>query len=92
MFASHIQDYIMNYFPYKNNSKNNWITKYTNLTKLQKLLKANAGSVTSDLGGRAHGYLRTEISPDDYAKLSQKPYDKPTHPGLPKIPSSTEHH
>ena len=48
---------------------------------MKKKLKANAGSITSDLGGGAHGHLGTVLSTKNYVNLSQTPYNKHTHPG-----------
>ena len=55
-------------------------------------MKANTGSVNSDLGGGKHGNLGLELSISDYEKLDTVPYTKPTHPGLLVIPNAIAHH
>ena len=52
------------------------------LIKLKKQLKANASSVTSNLGDGLHSHLGLMIlNPVDYALISQIPFDAPVHPG-----------
>ena len=54
---------------------------FVSLTKLKKQLKINAQSVFSDLAGGSHGHLGLVLAPEEYALVSQTPYDFPAHPG-----------
>ena len=92
MFASHTQDYITPYFLYISITNIIGRPTYSTLTNLKKERKANTGSVTSDLGGGAHGHLGTVLSSEAYSNQLETPYNKPTHTGPLQIPSATSHH
>ena len=53
--------------------------------KLKDKLKANTSSVTSELGGGINGHLVLVLTPDEYTKTSEVPYEKPRHPGQLRI-------
>ena len=63
---------------------------YTTLKTLKDLLKANAVSVPTTLGGRNHGYLGLILSPATYATISPTAFIKPAYLGQhPAIPGGT---
>ena len=59
---------------------------FTSLHDLLRRLKANASSVPCTLGGGAHGYVGTLLSPQAYASLSNTAFNPPNHPGSLVIP------
>ena len=59
---------------------------FSSLHDLLRRLKANASSVPCTLGGGAHGYVGTLLSPPAYASLSATPFYAPNHPGALSIP------
>ena len=54
---------------------------FLTLNRLKKQLKANAQSITSDLGGGADGHLGLVLFPAEYTMVSDTPYEMHTHPG-----------
>ena len=54
---------------------------YQSLTQLHQELKANAGSVPSNLGGGNFGYLGILFSDAQYTLVSDIPFITPVHPG-----------
>jgi len=54
---------------------------YQSLTQLHQELKANAGSVPSNLGGGNFGYLGILLSDAQYTLVSDIPFVTPLHPG-----------
>ena len=86
-------DYINNSFVYPTLNRIHGYPSYASLLKLKKQLKSNAKSVSTDLGGGAHGHLGLVLSPEEYGTVSQTPYEFPDHPGefnLPRNSSSDE--
>ena len=59
---------------------------YNLLKNLKDRIKANAASITSRLGGGAHGHLGLVLDPPIYANVSAVPYVRPLHPGDLNIP------
>ena len=59
---------------------------------MQKLLKANATSVHSDLGGGQFGDLGLVLDDTTYRDLMGTHYVRPIHPGILLIPQGTAHH
>ena len=53
---------------------------FTALNKLKTYLKANAKSVRSNLGGGFHGHLGLVLTDEEYAMLSDIPFEEPVHP------------
>ena len=49
------------------------------LLQLRNELKAKAISVTSNLGGGAHGHLGLILTPAQYGLLSNAPFVRPAH-------------
>ena len=65
---------------------------YATLKTIKDELKANATSVTTDLGGGANGHLGLVLTPTEYGNVSAIPYVRPAHPGTLVIPpGSTQH-
>ena len=65
---------------------------YITLKIIKDEMKANAASVSTDLGGGANGHLGLMLSPMEYANASLVPYVKPVHPGTLVIhPGTTQH-
>ena len=65
---------------------------YALLKTIKDELKANAGSVTSDLGGGHYGHLGLVLSPAEYLNVSAMPYVRPVHPGQLTIPAGISQH
>ena len=61
---------------------------YGLLKNLKDRIKANAASITSRLGGGAHGHLGLVLDPAEYANVSAVPYIRPGHPGTLTIPNA----
>ena len=59
------------------------------LIKLKKQLKANASSVSSNLGDGLHGHLGLVLNPVDYALVSPVPFVAPVHRGALAVPQGT---
>lgn len=85
-------DYVSTYFPHKNTTKIIGRPTYDNLKELRNHLKANAASVTSDLGGGAHGHLGLVVPAAEYQTLVNSEYVRPVHPGALVIPANTALH
>ena len=82
-------DYVNIYFEYPNLTKIHGNPSYDTLRELKKQLKANASSVTSDLGGGANGHLGLVCTTAEYESVSVLPYLVPLHPGVLIIPPNT---
>ena len=82
----------MTYFPYKTTTKIVGKPTHTILALLQKQLKANTGTITSVPGGGVHGHLDAILSAEDYANLSNTPYNKPFYADPLVTPTSAAHH
>jgi hypothetical protein len=65
---------------------------YEKLRHMKKLLKANATSVQSDLGGGQFGHLGLVLDDATYNGLTGQNYVRPLHPGALVIPTGTAHH
>jgi uncharacterized phage-associated protein len=55
---------------------------------MQIELKTNALSVHSNLGGANHGHLGLLMTDEQYALVSDTPYERPEHPGVLHIPNN----
>lgn len=63
---------------------------YSSLKELKNQLKANASSVTLDLGGGGHGHLGLVLTP--HAMILAVPYIRPLYPGnLNILPGTSQH-
>lgn len=62
------------------------------ILRLKNELKANARSVHSNLGGGIYGHLGLILTPQQYALISNVPFDRPAHPGPLVIPPNTTQH
>ena len=65
---------------------------YEKLCEMKKLLKANATSIQSDLGGGQFGQLGLILDDATYNGLTGENYVCPAHPGALVIPAGTAHH
>ena len=74
------------YFEHKDMPRIIGEPSFTSLHDLLRRLKANASSVPCTLGGGAHGYVGTLLSPQAYASLSNTAFNPPNHPGSLVIP------
>ena len=83
-------DYINTAFEYPILDKIHGTPTFSTLNRLKKQLQANAQSVSSDLGGGAHGHLGLVLSPTEYATVSNDAYNMPPHPGPLTIPRNTD--
>ena len=88
MTERHI-DYAGTYFPFPEPTRIQGEPTYTDLTKLEKELKANASSVDSDLGGGNHGYLGHVLNDPNYAAITgTTPFLPPAYPAPLVIPAT----
>ena len=85
-------DYVDTYFENPVLTKIHGEPTYKGLKTLKNELKSNAISVTSDLGGGAHGQLGLVLIPAEYAAISPVPYVCPVHPGPLVVPAGTAQH
>lgn len=61
---------------------------YATLKTLAKELRANAGSVETNLGGGDHGYLGLVVSDEDYAAICATAFVAPTYPSALDVPAT----
>ena len=85
-------DYANAYFPTPVLPKIVGTPTYERLRNMKKLLKANAASVQSDLGGGAYGHLGLVLDDATYNALTGENYDRPAHPGALAIAAGTALH
>ena len=85
-------DYVDIYFEFPTLTKIHGEPTYETLTTIKDKLRSNATSVTSDLGGGAHGHLGLVLTLAEYAVVSAAPYVRPVHPGALAIPAGTAQH
>ena len=85
-------DYVDTYFEFPTLTKIHGEPNYESLKTIKNELSSNATSVTSDLGGGAHGHLGLLLTPAEYAVVSPVPYVRPGHPGVLNIPAGTPQH
>ena len=86
-------NYVLTYFEFPILTKIHGPPCHDTLTKIADELKANAASVSSDLGGGAYGHVGLILSDEEYAKIpGTVPYTRPVHPGTLTIASGTAQH
>ena len=85
-------NYVDTYFEYKTLTKIHGEPSYEGIKKIKDELKANAMAVNSELGGGQHGHLGLVLTPEEYARISNVPYERPDHPGDVDIPGNTTQH
>ena len=85
-------DYTSTNFEYATLTKIHGIPTYEPLRQIKNEMKANAASLSCDLGGGAHGHLGLMLSPPEYTNVSVTPYVRPVHPGTLVIPAGTSNH
>ena len=81
--------YVAAYFPFKLRPKIENRPTYYSLKKLQKMIKANALPVVSDIGNSSNGHLGLVISYSEYTKITGTIYKKTQQPGELKIKENT---
>ena len=74
-------DYVATYFELPELDKIYGAPTCTKLSKIEDQIKANASSVSSELGGGAHGHLGLVLTNGEYAKITARLYIYPAHPG-----------
>ena len=74
-------DYVAAFFSFKTPEKTESRPTFDSLKKLKKMIKANASSVASNLGGGSHSHLDLVIPESEYTKITGTIYKKPEHPG-----------
>ena len=74
-------DYVVTYFKVPELNKIHGAPICAKLRETKDQVKANASSVSSELGGRAHGHLGLVLTDGKYAKITATPYICPAHPG-----------
>ena len=72
---------ILNAFPYQTIPKIVGTPTYETITESIALLKANAASIQTELGGGRLGFLALTVSPAVYATLSATAFAVPANPG-----------
>ena len=85
-------DYVDTYFKFSTLTKIHGEPTYETLKTVKNELKSNACSVTTDLGGGAHGHLGLVLNNAEYATISATPYVRPAHPGTLTITNGTAQH
>ena len=85
-------NYVETYFEYPTLTRIHGAPTYDTLKTLKDQLKANATSVTSDLGGGNHGHLGLVLDAPEYVNVSVVLYVRPLHPGNLTIPPGTAQH
>ena len=75
-------------FPHQTIPSQPGMPTYETIQETHMLLKANAASIQSELGGGAHGLLGLALSPTAYQTITGSPFVPPVNPGtLPAIPA-----
>ena len=74
------------YFQFKELTKIHGEPNYDSIKRMHNEVKANAASVPSTLGGGAFGHLGLVLTPNQYAMVSNAPFNRPNHPGQCVIP------
>ena len=82
-------NYKETYFQFKELTKIHGEPTYDTIKTLHDQIKANAASVPSTLGGGNLGHLGLVITPQQYALISNAPFDRPPHPGQCVIPANS---
>ena len=86
-------DYTKTYFQYPTLSVIHGEPTYEGLQELKDELKANAATVSSNLGGGSHGHLGLIMTLAEYTNLApETPYITPVHPGPLIIAEGTTQH
>ena len=86
-------DYAATYFQISKLTPIHGEPDFSSLRVLRDELKANAGSVTTTLGGGHLGYLGLLLSPEDYNRVAPAtPFARPPNPGPLVIPIGTTQH
>ena len=82
-------NYIDTYFEFKELTKIHGEPTYDSIKRLHNEVKANAASVPSTLGGGVFGHLGLVLTPNQYAMVSNAPFNRPNHPGQCIIPQNS---
>ena len=85
-------DYAKTYFEHPRLTKIHGEPSFSNLKLFRNEIKANLASVSSELGGGAHGHLGLGFTDVDYASIAPgTPYVRPVHPGATPAVGTTQH-
>ena len=87
--TSDIQNYADTVFEYDRLTKIHGEPTYDSLLKIKNELKANAQTVECSAGGGQYGMLGLVLTPEEYALLSNVPFERPDHPGTFQLPQGT---
>ena len=82
-------NYSDTYFQYKELTNIHGEPTYDSIKRLHNQVKANAASVPSTLGGGTFGHLGLVLTPQQYAMISNAPFNRPNHPGPCVIPQNS---
>ena len=74
-------DKVMEAFPIQTIPRINGEPTYDSINTLAQVLKANAASIPTHLGGAQLGHLTLCVTPEVYATLSPTPFPQPMNPG-----------
>ena len=86
-------NYVETYFQIKDLQKIHGEPNFETLKILRNQIKANAGSVATQLGGGTLGYLGLLLSVAEYARAAPgTPFVRPPNPGVLVIPPGTAQH
>ena len=85
-------NYVATYFEFPELDKIHGEPTYAKLCKIKDQIKANALSVSSELGRGAHGHLGLVLTNSEYASITATRYIPPAHPGPLDIPALTVYH
>ena len=86
-------NYVETYFQIKDLQKIHGEPNFETLKILRNQIKANAGSVATQLGGGTLGYLGLLLSNAEYARAAPgTPFVRPPNPGVLVIPPGTAQH
>ena len=86
-------NYVDNYFQIPVLTRIHGEPTFETLKNLRNQVKANAGSVSTHLGGGALGYLGLLLSPAEYNRIAPgTPFIRPGNPGVLNVPPGTAQH
>jgi len=78
-------DYVATYFKFSKLDKTDGTPTYAKLREIKDQIKANASSVSSELGGGAHSNLVLILTNGEYVNITATLYIHPAYPGLLEI-------
>ena len=87
--TSDTPNYADTVFEYDKLTKIHGEPTYDSLLKIKNELKTNAQTIECSAGGGQVGMLGLVLSPEEYALLSNVPFERPDHPGIFQIQQGT---